>query len=73
MKETAYNKSIILTPTCFDHMLSSKQIISLTLDNRIDMSATLSSMWNEIYTKWNVERMLKFWYITFKDALNPSV
>jgi len=44
MKEAAYNKSLIRTPTCFDHISSSKQIVSLTLDNRINMSATKSSM-----------------------------
>jgi len=42
MKESAYNKSLILT--CFDHVSSSKQIISLTLDNKIDILATLSGM-----------------------------
>jgi len=51
MKEAVYNKSLILTPICFDHVSSSKHTISLTLDNRIDMSATLSNTSNETYAK----------------------
>ena len=33
MKEAAYNKSLVLTPTCFDHVSSSKRTISSTLDD----------------------------------------